>query len=234
MSGIVGVLAMIVSMPLDEPTRMPRMARSAIRSCAGRWTSLTPALRTPRCRGSYQHSARGDLVHAPGGDARRDALGGPPLLHARLGRLPPPLGGHEHARSRSAPARRSSIRSSRPSRPASSSRRGVAPDVYYEAVIIIIALILTGNAFEARAKTQTSAALRALVDLQPKTARVVRGDGSESGRAGRAGARRRRRSSCGPASGSRWTARSSPARARWTSRCSPASRSRWRSSRATA
>ena len=52
--------------------------------------------------------------------------------------------------------------------------RGVAPDVYYEAVIIIIALILTGNAFEARAKRQTSAALRALVDLQPKMARVVR------------------------------------------------------------
>ncbi|MEP6496074.1 MAG: heavy metal translocating P-type ATPase [bacterium] len=54
--------------------------------------------------------------------------------------------------------------------------RGVAPDVYFEAVIIIIALILTGNAFEARAKRQTSTALRALVDLQPKTARVVRGD----------------------------------------------------------
>jgi Cu+-exporting ATPase len=56
--------------------------------------------------------------------------------------------------------------------------RGVAPDVYYEAVILIIALILTGNAFEARAKRQTSAALRALVDLQPTTARVVR-DGQE-------------------------------------------------------
>ncbi len=54
--------------------------------------------------------------------------------------------------------------------------RGVAPDVYYEAVIIIIALILTGNAFEARAKKQTSSALRALVDLQPRTARVLRGD----------------------------------------------------------
>ena len=52
--------------------------------------------------------------------------------------------------------------------------RGVAPDVYYEAVIIIIALILTGNAFEARAKRNTAAALRALVSLQPKTARVVR------------------------------------------------------------
>lgn len=51
---------------------------------------------------------------------------------------------------------------------------GVAPDVYYEAVVFIIALILTGNAFEARAKGRTSAALRSLVNLQPKTARVVR------------------------------------------------------------
>jgi P-type Cu+ transporter len=60
-------------------------------------------------------------------------------------------------------------------------RSGVAPDVYYEAVIIIIALILTGNAFEARAKRRTSAALRALAQLQPKTARVVRAgrDGPE-------------------------------------------------------
>ena len=57
-------------------------------------------------------------------------------------------------------------------------RRGLAPDVYYEAVVIIIALILTGNAFEARAKRQTAQALRALVDLQPKTARVVRPNGA--------------------------------------------------------
>jgi Cu+-exporting ATPase len=56
---------------------------------------------------------------------------------------------------------------------------GVAPDVYYEAVIIIIALILTGNTFEARAKRQTSAALRALARLQPRTARVVREGGEE-------------------------------------------------------
>ena len=53
--------------------------------------------------------------------------------------------------------------------------RGVAPDVYYEAVVIIIALVLTGNAFEARAKRRTSAALRALAHLQPRTARVARG-----------------------------------------------------------
>ncbi len=53
--------------------------------------------------------------------------------------------------------------------------RGVAPDVYYEAVVIIIALILTGNMFEARAKSRTSAALRGLAALQPKAARVLRG-----------------------------------------------------------
>ena len=54
--------------------------------------------------------------------------------------------------------------------------RGVAPDVYYEAVVIIIALILTGNMLEARAKSRTSAALRSLVTLQPRTARVLRGE----------------------------------------------------------
>ncbi|HEX8944037.1 MAG TPA: heavy metal translocating P-type ATPase [Gemmatimonadaceae bacterium] len=54
---------------------------------------------------------------------------------------------------------------------------GVQPDVYYEAVVIIIALILTGNAFEARAKRQTATSLRALARLQPKMARVVRDDG---------------------------------------------------------
>ncbi|HEX3131739.1 MAG TPA: heavy metal translocating P-type ATPase [Thermoanaerobaculia bacterium] len=55
-------------------------------------------------------------------------------------------------------------------------RRGLQPDVYYEAVVMIIALILAGNALEARAKIRTSAALRGLIALQPKTARVLRGD----------------------------------------------------------
>ncbi len=54
--------------------------------------------------------------------------------------------------------------------------RGVAPDLYYEAVIIILALILAGNALEARARRRTSAALRALTRLQPATARVIRDD----------------------------------------------------------
>ncbi len=45
-------------------------------------------------------------------------------------------------------------------------------DVYYEAVIIIIALVLLGHAMEARAKRNTTAALRQLARLQPSTARV--------------------------------------------------------------
>jgi Cu+-exporting ATPase len=56
-------------------------------------------------------------------------------------------------------------------------RHGLAPDVYYEAVIIIIALILTGNTLEARAKRSTVAALRALAGLQPRSARVERAGG---------------------------------------------------------
>lgn len=57
-------------------------------------------------------------------------------------------------------------------------RHGVEPRVYYEAVILIIAFVLAGRAMEARAKRQTSIALRRLIDLQPQTARVVR-DGAE-------------------------------------------------------
>lgn len=56
--------------------------------------------------------------------------------------------------------------------------RGLQADVYYEAVLFIIALILMGNALEARAKRQTSSALRALAALRPESARVVR-DGAE-------------------------------------------------------
>ena len=52
--------------------------------------------------------------------------------------------------------------------------RGIAPDVYYEAVIIIIAFVLGGNALEARAKAGTSTAIRKLIDLRPTTARVRR------------------------------------------------------------
>jgi Cu+-exporting ATPase len=52
--------------------------------------------------------------------------------------------------------------------------RGLEPSLYYETVSVIIGLILLGNYFEARAKRQTTTALRALADLQPKTVRVLR------------------------------------------------------------
>ena len=51
--------------------------------------------------------------------------------------------------------------------------RGVAPDVYFEAVIGILAFVLLGNTLEARAKGRTSSALKKLASLQGTTARVV-------------------------------------------------------------
>jgi Cu+-exporting ATPase len=56
--------------------------------------------------------------------------------------------------------------------------RGIAPDVYYEAAILILAFVITGRAIEARAKRQTASALRKLIGLQPAIARVWR-DGEE-------------------------------------------------------
>ena len=50
--------------------------------------------------------------------------------------------------------------------------------VYYEAVGVILTLILLGRLFEARAKAGTGEAIRTLIGLQPRTARVIR-DGSE-------------------------------------------------------
>jgi Cu+-exporting ATPase len=54
------------------------------------------------------------------------------------------------------------------------SAHGVEPQVYYEAVTWIIALVLLGNLLESRAKGRTSGALRRLIGLRPSTARVVR------------------------------------------------------------
>ncbi|MCX8509154.1 MAG: copper-translocating P-type ATPase, partial [Rhodobacteraceae bacterium] len=47
-------------------------------------------------------------------------------------------------------------------------------NVYYEAAAVIITLILLGRSLEARAKGRTSEAIKRLVGLQPRTARVVR------------------------------------------------------------
>ena len=54
-------------------------------------------------------------------------------------------------------------------------RNGIAPAVYYEAVIFIIGLVLAGRAIEARARVKTTDALRRLATLLPNTARVLRG-----------------------------------------------------------
>ena len=55
---------------------------------------------------------------------------------------------------------------------------GLSADVYYEAVNFIVAFILLGRFLESRAKSQTSAAIRSLLSLRPKTARVQR-DGED-------------------------------------------------------
>ncbi|OYW96972.1 MAG: heavy metal translocating P-type ATPase, partial [Rhizobiales bacterium 32-66-8] len=51
-------------------------------------------------------------------------------------------------------------------------------NVYYEAAAVIVTLILLGRFLEARAKGRTSQAIKRLVGLQPKTARVIRTGGA--------------------------------------------------------
>jgi P-type Cu+ transporter len=51
--------------------------------------------------------------------------------------------------------------------------------VYFEASAVIVTLILVGQVLELRARGRTSAALRALLGLAPKTARRIRGDGQD-------------------------------------------------------
>jgi P-type Cu+ transporter len=52
--------------------------------------------------------------------------------------------------------------------------QGLTPDVYFEAASVIISLILLGRLLENRAKGQTSEAIRKLMGLSAKTARVIR------------------------------------------------------------
>src|SRR5207253_6293659 len=51
--------------------------------------------------------------------------------------------------------------------------------LYFEAAAVITVLILLGQVLELRARSQTSGAIRKLLGLAPKTARVVRPDGRE-------------------------------------------------------
>ncbi len=53
------------------------------------------------------------------------------------------------------------------------------PEVYFEAAAAIIALVLLGQVLELGARSRTSSAIRALLDLSPRLARIMRDDGSE-------------------------------------------------------
>jgi len=68
--------------------------------------------------------------------------------------------------------------------PASFRSMGDRPDVYFEAAAAIVTLVLLGQVLELRARSRTSSALRALLDLSPKQARliVLSEDGSPNGR----------------------------------------------------
>ncbi|NOZ53778.1 MAG: heavy metal translocating P-type ATPase [Gammaproteobacteria bacterium] len=57
-------------------------------------------------------------------------------------------------------------------------KMGVVP-VYFEAAAVITTLVLLGQVLELRARSQTNAAIKLLLGLAPKTARLVRDDGTE-------------------------------------------------------
>jgi Cu+-exporting ATPase len=58
-------------------------------------------------------------------------------------------------------------------------REGGRVSVYFEAAAVIVSLTLLGQLLELRARSRTSAAIRALLGLQPKTARRISADGTE-------------------------------------------------------
>src|ERR1700721_1168720 len=52
--------------------------------------------------------------------------------------------------------------------------------LYFDAAAVIVTLVLVGQVLELRARAMTGGAIRALLDLAPQTARLVRDDGSEA------------------------------------------------------
>ena len=58
-------------------------------------------------------------------------------------------------------------------------RMGAMVGTYYEAAVVILALVFVGQVLELRARERTGDAIRALLDLTPKTARRILPDGSE-------------------------------------------------------
>lgn len=59
-------------------------------------------------------------------------------------------------------------------------RAGTEPHTYFDAAVVIMFFILTGRYLEHRARGRTSDAIRKLVGLQPRTARLVDADGNET------------------------------------------------------
>jgi len=53
--------------------------------------------------------------------------------------------------------------------------------VYFEAAAVITTLVLLGQMLELRARSRTSSAIKMLLGLSPKTARIIRGDGGSNG-----------------------------------------------------
>jgi Cu+-exporting ATPase len=64
--------------------------------------------------------------------------------------------------------------------PALLQRHGIAPDVYFEAILFILGFLLVGSALDARARRRTMDALHAFSSLQPATARIIHPDGTEA------------------------------------------------------
>ena len=116
------------------------------------------------------------------------ALGGLAVLRARLAIARQPLAQHVYAH-RDRRRRGLSLQRGRRcccprSLPAVVSQQHGKIGVYFEAAAIITVLVLLGQVLELRARSRTGSAIRALLDLAPNTARVVR-DGEETRRAAR-------------------------------------------------
>jgi Cu+-exporting ATPase len=60
-----------------------------------------------------------------------------------------------------------------------SMRHGEAVEPYFDSAAVIIVLVLLGQVLELRARSQTGAAIRALLGMTPKTARVIEASGNE-------------------------------------------------------
>ena len=155
------------------------------------WWSLAltvPILRSwsPRfCPGSRcsarVDARRAELDRVRARDAGR-ALGRLAVLRARLGVDRQPAPQHVHA-DRARRRRGVRLQRGRDARARTCFRDSFRMDgavaVYFEPAAVIVVLVLLGQVLELRARSRTSAAIRNLLGLAPKTARRVEADGAE-------------------------------------------------------